>query len=145
MVKEKITPQAVRLMFELDFSEREKGTAMSGEDIKFCETLESGIVHLEDVHYEMPLPFKHPKIQLLNNFAQAEKRLIGLKKGLKADEGYYAHYCKFMSQIISKGNACKVEDEFKEHVTSLIMGYITCKRRKYVWCSIVRPHLKDAP
>ena len=56
MVKEQITPQAVRQMFELDFSEREKGTAMSREDIKFCETVESGIVHLEDLHYEMPRP-----------------------------------------------------------------------------------------
>ena len=45
-------------MFELDFSEREKGTAMSREDIQFCETVDSGIVHLEDLHYEMPLPFK---------------------------------------------------------------------------------------
>ena len=31
-----ITPQAVRQMCELDFSEREKGTVMSREDIKFC-------------------------------------------------------------------------------------------------------------
>ena len=56
-VKEQITPQAVRKMFELDFSEQEKGTAMSREDIKCCETVESGIVHLQDLHYEMPLPF----------------------------------------------------------------------------------------
>ena len=39
-VKERITPQTVGQMFELDFSEREKGTAMSREDIKFCETVE---------------------------------------------------------------------------------------------------------
>ena len=53
-VKEQITPQAVSQMLELDFSEREKGTAMSLEDIKFCETVESGIVYLEELHYEMP-------------------------------------------------------------------------------------------
>ena len=56
-------------MFELDFSEQEKGTAMSREDIKFCETVESGIVHLEDLHYEMPLPFKHQNIRRPNNYA----------------------------------------------------------------------------
>ncbi|KAK2564583.1 hypothetical protein P5673_012040, partial [Acropora cervicornis] len=67
-------------MFELDFSEREKGTAMSREDIQFCETVESGI---------------HPNIQLPNNYAQAEKRLIGLKRRLKADERYYADHCSF--------------------------------------------------
>ena len=64
MVKELITLQAVKQMFELDFSQREKGTAMSREDIHFCETVESGIIHLEDLHYEMPIPFKHPNIQL---------------------------------------------------------------------------------
>ena len=103
-------------MFELDFSEREKGTAMSREDIQFCETVESGIVHLDDLHYEMPLPFKHPNIQLPNNYAQAEKRLIGLKRRLKADERYYADHCSFMSDIISKGYARKVDEEFKDEV-----------------------------
>jgi len=116
MVKEQITPQAVRQMFEMDFSEREKGTAMSREDIKFCETVESGIVHLEDLHYEMPLPFKHQNIQLPNNYAQAEKRLTGLKQRLKADDRYYADYCSFMSDIISKGYARKVDNEFKDEI-----------------------------
>ena len=143
---EQITPQAVRRMFELDLSEREKGTAMSREDIKFCETVERGIVHLEDLHYEMPLPFKHANIQLPNNYAQAEKRLIGLKGRLKADERYYANYCSFMSDIISKGYSRKVMSskmKLEEPGTSLIMGSITHKRQKYMWCLIVWPHLKD--
>ena len=113
-VKEQITPQAVRQMFELDFAEQEKWTAMSREDIKFCETVEIGIVHLEDLHYEMPLPFKHQNIRLPNNYAQAEKRLNGLKRRLKADDAYYADYCSFMSDTISKGYARKVDDEFKD-------------------------------
>ena len=113
MVQEQIAPQAVRQMFELDFSEREKGTAMSREDIQFCETVESGIVHLEDLHYEMLLPFKHPNVQLPNNYAQAEK---GLKRCLKADERYCADYCSFMPDIISKGYARNVDDEFKDEV-----------------------------
>ena len=115
-VKERITPQAVSQMFDLDFSEREKGTAMSHEDIKFCETVESGILHLDDLHYEMPLPFKHQNIQLPKNYAQAEKRLTGLKKRLKADDRYCADYCSFMADIISKGYARKVDDEFKDEV-----------------------------
>ena len=49
-VKEQITRQAVERMFELDFSEKEKAISMSREDIKFYETLETGIVHLEDLH-----------------------------------------------------------------------------------------------
>ena len=115
-MKERITPQTVGQMFELDFSEREKGTAMSREDIKFCETVESSIVHLEDLHYEMPLPFKHQNIQLPNNYTQAEKRLTGLKRRLKADDKYYADYCSFVADIISEGYARKVDDEFKDEV-----------------------------
>jgi len=116
MVKEQITPQAVGQMFELDFSEREKGTAMSRKDVKFCETVESGIVYLEDLHYEIPLLFKRQNIQLPNNYAQAERRLTGLKRRLKADDRYYADYCNFMSDIISKGYARKVDDEFNDEV-----------------------------
>ena len=54
--------------------------------------------------------------QLPNNYTQAEKRLVGLKRRLKADERYYADYCNFMSDIISKGYARKVDDEFKDEV-----------------------------
>ena len=32
-------------MFELDFSEKEIGISMSREDIKFYDTVETGIVH----------------------------------------------------------------------------------------------------
>jgi len=53
---------------------------MSCEDIKFCEIVESGIIHLEDLHYEMPLSFKHQTIQLPSNYAQAKKHLTGPKR-----------------------------------------------------------------
>ena len=71
MVKEQITPQAVERMFDLDVSVKEKGTALSRDDIKFYQTWENGVVHLEDMHYEMPLPFKHQDVQLTSNYAQA--------------------------------------------------------------------------
>ena len=115
-VKEQITPQAVERMFELDFSEKEKGISMSREDVKFYETVETGIVHLEDLHYEMPLPFKHKNTQLPNNYAQAEKRLNSLKKRLMSDDKYYTDYCSFMSDIISKGYARKVDDDLKDQL-----------------------------
>ena len=86
---------------------------MSLEDIKFCETVESGIVYLEDLHYEMPLPFRRQNIQLPNNYAQAKRCMTGLRRRLKADDRYCADYCGFMSDIISKGYARKVDDELK--------------------------------
>ena len=113
MVKKQITPQAVERMFDLNFSEKEKETALSRDDIKYYQTMENGVVHLKDMHYEMPLPFKHQDIQLPNNFAQAEKRLNSLKKRLVSDARYYTDYCNFMSEIISKEYARKVGEEFK--------------------------------
>ena len=115
-VKEQITLQAVERMFELDFSEKEKGILMLQEDIKSYETVETGIVHLEDLRYELPLPFKHKNIQLPNNYAQAEKRLNSLKKRLMSDDKYYTDYCSFMSYIISKGYARKVDDDLKDQL-----------------------------
>ena len=98
-------------MFELDFSEIEKGTDnMSREDARFYQIVEDGIVHLEDQHYEMPLPLKVPNIKLPNNYVQAEKRLNSLKKRLLSDEKYCKDYCNFMSEI-SKGYARKVDDD----------------------------------
>ncbi|KAK3713870.1 hypothetical protein QZH41_010920, partial [Actinostola sp. cb2023] len=110
-IKEQITPQVVERMFELDFSERQKGTAMSREDLKFYETVEKGIIHLEDLHYEMPLPLKDQNIQLPNNYAEAEKRLNSLKRRLVSDDQYYTDYRNFMSGIISKGYARKIDAE----------------------------------
>ena len=86
------------------------------EDIKFYETVETGIVHLEDLHNEMPLPFKHKNTQLPNNYAQAEKRLNSLKKRPMSDDKYYTDYCSFMSEIISKGYARKVHDDLKDQL-----------------------------
>lgn len=111
MVKEQITPEAVGQISELDFSKREKGTTTSGEDIRYYETMENGINLQEDLHYKMPLPFKHQHIQLPNNYAQAEKHLNSLKKWLMSDGRYFSDYCSFMSEIISKGYARKVDKE----------------------------------
>ena len=40
MVKEQITPQAVKEKSDLDFSKKKKGTVLSHDDIKFYQTME---------------------------------------------------------------------------------------------------------
>ena len=112
MVKEQVTPQAVKQMFQLLFRKRKRGSVVTRRH-QVYETVEHGIIYLEDRQYDMPLPFKHENIQLPNNFAQAEKRLNSLKKRLKSDDKYYTDYCGLMSEIISKGYARKVGDKFK--------------------------------
>ena len=111
MVKEQITPQALKEKSDLDFSKKEKGTALSHGDIKFYQTMENGVVHFEYMHYEMPLPFKHQDLQLPNN-CKREKCLNSLKKCPVSNARYYTDYCSFVSEIVSKGYAHKV-GEFK--------------------------------
>ena len=110
-VKEQLTPQVVGRMFELDFSERENGMAMSQEDREFLRKAKEGIHHREDSHYELPLPFREQDVQLPNNRPQAAQRLIGLKKRLESNDKYRADYVDFMTGIIDKGYARKIDSE----------------------------------
>ena len=73
-IKERLTPQVVSPTFELDFSEREYGVALSREDRQFLKMVEDGIHHRDDMHYEMPLPLREKNVQLPNNRPQAEHR-----------------------------------------------------------------------
>ncbi len=66
-VEEIITPNAVKEMFEIEFAERERGKGLSQDDLKFLEKANEGIHHCEDMHYEIPLPFKNDTVQLPNN------------------------------------------------------------------------------
>ena len=132
-MKEQITPQAVGQMFEFDFSEQEKRTAMSRDDIKFCETVESGIVHLEDLHYEMPLPLKRQNIQLPNNYAQVERRLTGLKRPMTDTRimGITPVLCltSYPKDRLARWMMSS-KMKLEEPGTFLIMGSITCKKSK---------------
>ena len=110
-VKECMTPQLVQRMFELDFSEREDGVALSREDQKFLNIARNGICHLEDLHYELPLPFKHEDVQLPYNRCQAMQGLDGLKKRLETDSKYRRDYEELMSDVIAKGYAKEVNED----------------------------------
>ena len=114
-IKERLTPQVVSRMFEVDFAEREHGVALSREDRQFLKIVEDGIHHRDDMHYEMPLPFREKNVQLPNNRPQAEQRLHGLKKRLQGDARYRADYVRFMTEIIEKGYARKVKVEELPH------------------------------
>ena len=70
MIKEQLSPQVVSRMFELDFAERENGDALS-RDRQFLKIVEEGIRHKDDMHCEIPLPFRESNVQLPNNRSQA--------------------------------------------------------------------------
>ncbi|KAK2564378.1 hypothetical protein P5673_011803 [Acropora cervicornis] len=111
MIREQLTPQVVSRMFELDFAERKNGVALSRDDRQFLKIVEEGIRHRNDMHYEIPLPFREGNVQLPNNRSQAVQRLHGLKKRLQGDRQYRAEYVSFISEIIEKGYARKVSAE----------------------------------
>ena len=114
-IKERLTPQVVSRMFEVDFAEREYGVALSREDRQFLKIVEDGMYHRDDMHYEMLLPFREKNVQLPNNRPQAEQRLHGLKKRLQGVATYRADYVKFMTEFIEKGYARKVKVEELPH------------------------------
>ena len=45
-------------VLDSDFKEHKKDKKVSQEDLLFLERMESGIRKTENLHYEMPLPFK---------------------------------------------------------------------------------------
>jgi hypothetical protein len=64
-VKDIISPNAVKEMFDIEFAERQRGKLLSHDDLKFLERAKEGIRHCKDLHYEMPLPFKNDDVQLI--------------------------------------------------------------------------------
>ena len=108
--KEILSANQVNKMFELDFSDREKGKSLSYEDRLFIKKIEEGIHQRVDGHYEMPLPFKDENIKLPDNRKQALARLQKLKQRLKNDKKYHLDYSKFVSDTIDNGYAERVPE-----------------------------------
>ena len=108
--KEVLNPNAVRRMFEQDFSERNgEGKSLSQEDRRFLEKTK-GVIHITgDDHYEMPLPFREQNIGLPFNRSLAESRLDRLKTRFTKDAKYKKNYVDFIDDMIKKGYAEKVE------------------------------------
>jgi hypothetical protein len=61
-----------------------KDRAMSQEDVKAFHRLEAE-TRLLNNHYEVPMLWRHPKVQLPNNYVQTLKRWHLLVKRLLAD------------------------------------------------------------
>ena len=70
-----------------DFKEHKEGKKVSQEDLLFLERMESGIIRTENLHYEMPLPFKSRPL-LPNNRVMALTRLEHLKRNFIKDGKY---------------------------------------------------------
>jgi hypothetical protein len=97
-VKETINPSTATQMFEQDFSERNSDIqAYSMDDKRFLAKVKEGIVHCEDWHYEIRLPYKQPNLKLPNNRCVALRRLNQLKRRFERDKKYRDDYIAFMN------------------------------------------------
>ena len=83
---------------------------MSREDQKFMKILQEGTT-LRNGHYQVPLPFKEPYVNLPNNRYQAMQRFSYLEKKFSKNDQFKEDYIRFMKDIIAKGYARKSTTE----------------------------------
>ena len=78
---------------------------MSWEDRYFLEIMEKGI-HKNDVgNWEMPLPFRSPKVTMPTNRKQALDRFHSLQRTFKKKPRLERDYVEFMGKMIDRGHA----------------------------------------
>ena len=81
---------------------------ISKGDKAFLKTAEESTTKSGD-HYVVPLPFKKENLIMPNNRKQAMQRLIYLKRRFKKDPAFIEDYKWFMSNLLVKGYARRVD------------------------------------
>ena len=69
------------------------GTGYSREDKRFMDIMNKGS-YIENGHFCVPLPFREPNVMLPNNFNQAYKRVMYLRKRFDKDKKFHKDYTK---------------------------------------------------
>lgn len=85
--------------------------AMSADQLKFMKKVNDSIVHKDDMHYEIALPFKNDDVMLPNNYVQAKKRMNHLKKRFQNDPKFHKDYKAFIEDMLNQ--------EYAEEVTCM--------------------------
>ena len=113
--KDMTSPEQVREMMELDYSELKHSRKIRGteqtesvEDQRFTRILETGLHKNENGNWEAPLPFKSDDVTLPNNKRHCLKRLLSLKRKLLSDQRVRSDYLAFMQKILDRGHASRV-------------------------------------
>ena len=113
-VKDMTSPQQIREMMQLDFSElnysrKTPGTELvqSIEDRRFCQIMSTEIHKNHLGTWEAPLSFKRDEVNLPNNREQCMKRLLSLKKKLNNDQKAKNNYVDFMQKIFDRQHASR--------------------------------------
>ena len=101
--------EQLKEMYTIDFNENnsEKKT-LSVTDKKFINIMETK-GELIDNHHYLPLPLRNSEPKLPNNRCMAVSRINSVGKKMLLNEGYRTDYIKFMSELITRGHARKVD------------------------------------
>jgi len=117
-IKDVTSPQQVREMMQLDYSELHHTQNIPGteksesvEDWRFCNILTISIHKNQTGNWEMPLTFKTDDETLSNNREQCLKRLLGIKRKILKNGKTLKHYTEFMQKIFDKNRASLVPPE----------------------------------
>ena len=79
------------------------------KSLRMTRTVEESTIKSGD-HYVVPLPFKEENLIMPENTKQAMQRLIYLKGRFKKDPGFFENYKQFMSNLLVKGYARRMDD-----------------------------------
>lgn len=98
--------------FKNDFPESslDEQPAMSREDLKFMDSVNNSIKHV-DGHYQIGLPLRHSPTCMPNNRKIVEQRLQHLKRKLQKDLKFFNDYNTFIKELLDRGYAEKVPEE----------------------------------
>ena len=102
----------VEQFWNTEFSDiSEDSKAMSMEDKRSMEIMESTITHVDD-HYQVSLPWRaHPAPATLdNNRVLAEARVQSLKRRLLRDKCLKNNYFDIIDDYVKNGYACKITE-----------------------------------
>ena len=82
---------------------------MSQDEVKFLSLMREETHRTSDGHYEMPLPFRNPRVPPgPNNKPLALQRLKSLVKRFRKDPQHHQYYVDFMNNLLEKGYAERV-------------------------------------
>ena len=114
-IRDQIISKDLQTMYNADFpEERTEERSLSVEDTRFIELMRSSVAKV-DGHYQLPLPFRDPDIEVPNNRTQAFRRLESTRRRMLKDEEYRRDYCKFMNILLEKGYAVRSDDTPEGH------------------------------
>lgn len=116
--KDVTTPQQIREMMQLDYSELHHSRTIRGtentesvEDRRFNDLLTTSIHTNELGNWEMPLPLRTDKLSLPNNREQCLNRLLGIKRKLLKNGKVLKQYTEFMQKMFNKNHASLVPSD----------------------------------